>query len=302
MSETNYFRLIDAYFEGNITPAEKAMLEAKVKSDPLVKAEFDLQQNIVSGISSARRMELKSRLSAIDIPTSAGLLTGSGAKWLAGTVAGVTLFGSVLYWSLISFDDNLEKIDIKADQKVVYNTEQLTSLPEISDRKQESEGNESLDTTTSNPSFTPEKTNSKISTSEQINEPKEQTAKVQPQALISYEDEKIFSNRNDDDLESLANRDIAHNSSDKTEIEFMNAIDNENSYHYRYFNSKLYLYGDFKNMPYQIIELNDRGKKQLFLSHNDEVYIIKDKTTSITELRKLQDDMLKMEIKLIVEE
>jgi len=113
MSETNYFRLIEAYFEGIISPAEKATLEAKISSDPLLKAEFDLQKNIVKGISNVRKQELKSRLASIELPTNTGLFAGSGVKWLAGTVAGVTLFGSFLYWSLISFDDNIKPIDIK---------------------------------------------------------------------------------------------------------------------------------------------------------------------------------------------
>lgn len=296
MSETNYFRLIEAYFEGNISPAEKAMLEAKVKSDPLVKAEFDLQKNIVKGISNARKLELKSRLSAIDLPTHTGLLTGSGAKWLAGTVAGVTIFGSVLYWSLISFEENIKPVDIKANHEIVFQTKQLSDFPEITENNNELEGAEISEIKASNSDINASETK------EVIVEEKDITAKVQPQALISYEDDKLFKNQNEDDLERIESKEIAHNRADKTEIEFLEAIENENSYHYRYFNSKLYLYGDFKEMPYQIIELNDRGKKQLFLSHNDEVYIIKDKTTEITELRKIQDEMLKMEIQLIVEE
>ncbi len=296
MSETNYFRLIEAYFEGNISPAEKAMLEAKVKSDPLVKAEFDLQKNIVKGISNARKLELKSRLSAIDLPTHTGLLTGSGAKWLAGTVAGVTIFGSVLYWSLISFEENIKPVDIKANHEIEFQTEQLSDFPEITENNNELEGVEIPEIKASNSDINASETK------EVIVEEKDITAKVQPQALISYEDDKLFKNQNEDDLERIESKEIAHNRADKTEIEFLEAIENENNYHYRYFNSKLYLYGDFKEMPYQIIELNDRGKKQLFLSHNDEVYIIKDKTTEITELRKIQDEMLKMEIKLIVAE
>lgn len=256
MSETNYFRLIEAYFEGTISPAEKTMLEAKVKSDPLVKAEFDLQENIVKGITNARKLELKSRLSAIDLPTHTGLLTGSGAKWLAGTVAGVTIFSSVLYWSLISFDENIKPVDIKANHEIVFQTEQLSDFPEITENEQEGAKISEIEATDSDIKST--------STKDLIVEEKDITAKVQPQALISYEDDKLFKNQNEDDLKRIESKEIAHNRADKTEIEFLEAIENKNNYHYRYFNSKLYLYGDFKEMPYQIIELNDRGKKQLF--------------------------------------
>lgn len=292
MSETNYFRLIEAFFEGNISPADKAMLEAKIKSDPLVRAEFDLQNNIVKGISNARKLELKSRLASIDLPTSTGILTGSGVKWLAGTVAGVTLFGSVLYWSLISFDNSIKPIDIRMNQELAFNQTSLIDFPQLPKEEIKIEEEKSN-----------EKTLPKARISQENNEvAKEATAKVQPQSLISYEDDKLFTNQNEEELENIASREIAHNRVDKTEIEFFDALKEENSFHYRYYNSKLYLYGDFKKMPYQIIELNDKGKKQLFLSHDENVYIIKDNTTEITELRKLQDEILKTEIQLIVEE
>ncbi|WP_296621304.1 hypothetical protein [Marivirga sp.] len=296
MSETNYFRLIEAFFEGNISPADKAMLEAKINSDPLVKAEFDLQQNIVKGISNTRKLELKSRLASIDLPINTGILTGSGVKWLAGTVAGVTLFGSVLYWSLISFDNSIKPIDIKMNQELAFKHAPLSYIPQLVEEENKIEEEESNE-------IIPQETNAPKERNEIRKEEKDATAKVQPQALISYEDDKLFTNQsNDEELENIASREIAHNRADKTEIEFLDALDDKDSFHYRYYNSKLYLYGDFNEMPYQIIELNDKGKKQLFLSHNEDVYIIKDNTTEITELRKLQDEILKMEIQLIVED
>jgi hypothetical protein len=300
MSETNYFRLIEAYFEGAITPAEKVMLDAKIKSDPLVKAEFDLQQNIVEGISNTRKLELKSRLAAIDLPISTGILTGGGVKWLAGTVAGVTIFGSVLYWSLIFFDNKIKPIDIEIDQEISFNDNSLADFPElIEEDKEIKEITEDISTETTSSTSGVSKRQADTRVIEEVNDA---TAKVQPQALMSYDDDQLFKSQSDEKLENIASREIAHNRADKTEIEFLEAIEGKDDYHYRYYNSKLYLYGDFKEMPYQIIELNDKGKKQLFLSHNYEVYAIKDNTTAITELRELQDEMLKMEIQLIVEE
>ncbi|WMN11271.1 hypothetical protein QYS49_37815 [Marivirga salinae] len=295
MSGTNYFRLIEAYFEGSISPADKAMLDAKISSDPLLKAEFDLQQNIVKGISNTRKQELKSRLASIDLPTHTGILAGSGVKWLAGTVAGVTIFGSVLYWSLISFDDNIKPLDIKANQEITFNGTSIADFPELIEKNIDPEEEKVITITSSEDPVSIDE--NKVDEKE-----KDATAKVQPQALMSYEDDKLFTNQNEEELENIASREVAHNRIDKTEIEFFDALEEKNNFHYRYFNSKLYLYGDFDEMPYQIIELNDKGKKQLFLSHNEEVYTIKDNTTETTELRKLQDEMLKMEIQLIVEE
>jgi len=296
MSETNYFRLIEAYFEGDITLDEKAMLEAKINSDPLVKAEFDLQQNIVNGISKARNLELKSRLASINVPTQIGVLAGSGAKWLAGTVVGVTIFGSVLYWSLISFEESIKPIDIKAQQEIVFNNESLAGFPKLAELEEEKAIKE-------NKKVAQPIIDEKEPQQTEIKEERDPTARVQPQTLMSYEDDEPFTNQSSEEgLERISSREVAHNRADKTEIEFLGTLEDKDNYHYRYYNSKLYLYGDFKEMPYQIIELNDKGKKQLFLSHNEEVYLIKDNTTEVTELKKLDDDLLKMEIQLIVEE
>jgi hypothetical protein len=297
MSEANYFRLIEAYFEGTITSAEKVMLDAKIQSDPLVKAEFDLQQNIMKGISNARKIELKSRLAAIDLPINTGILAGNGVKWLAGTLVGVTIFGSVLYWSLISFENKIRPIDIRLNEIVSFDDSSQASFPNLIEVKNEIITENDVKNTSS-------KTLSSTTKEAPVIRKQENdgTAKVQPQALMSYDDDQLFKNQREEKLENIASREIAHNRADKTEIDFLESIAGTDNYHYRYYNSKLYLYGDFKQMPYQIIELNDKGKKQLFLSHNDEVYAIKDNTTEITELRKLQDDMLKMEIQLIVDE
>ena len=67
MSGTNYFRLIEAYFEGSITPPEKLMLENQLNNDPLLKAEFDLQKNIQSGLSNVRQQQLKQKQQLVNM-------------------------------------------------------------------------------------------------------------------------------------------------------------------------------------------------------------------------------------------
>lgn len=51
-------------------------------------------------------------------------------------------------------------------------------------------------------------------------------------------------------------------------------VDNSNSKDksYQFTGSKLTLFGDFNNKPYELLELNNKGQKNLFLSYNNEYY------------------------------
>lgn len=297
MSETNLFRLIEAYFDGSINPNDRLMLENKIKTDPLLKAEFDLQKNIVSGITNARKQALKNRLAAIDVGSGVSLFTGHGAKWLAATFTAVTIFGSILYWSMYT-NDLIKPIDLSVDDKIEFDQNSIVNVPTASSfvsNKSSDDNQKSIE-----PIVTIKVKREVESVKKDIIDSK--TAIVKPQSLLSFEDNEIFAADDEKDIKNASTIKIENSDVSKTEIELLENIEDAEQYHYRYFNSKLYLYGDFKKQPYEIIELNNKGKKQLFLSYSDHIYIIEDNVLEITALEKLEDEMLEMEIRLIIQE
>ncbi|MBK6264801.1 hypothetical protein JKA74_07115 [Marivirga sp. S37H4] len=303
MSETNYFRLIDAYFDGSIRPEQKVMLENKIQTDPLLKAEFELQKNIINGISQVRTQQLKSRLSAIDVSGSGSMLLGSGVKWLAGTLTIASFLSVWLYWYM-SDTSTYEQLNIELSDKINWKDQSIDmEVPKAINQFAE---NDPFQSKESNPkqkerfvnNLAPNPTSRNVKTTTQ----KDESAKAKPQSLLTFQDDNLFHPSNEKEFNKSIDNTLSKDITSETEIIFHNEPDVKEKYHYKYFNNKLYLYGDFQNEPYEIIELHSQGKKQLFLSYQDSIYIINDNVTNITSLEKVKDEMLILELELIMNE
>ncbi len=300
MSETNHFRLIEAYFDGSIKPEQKVMLENKIQTDPLLKAEFELQKNIINGISQVRTQQLKARLSAIDM-SGAGNMVGSGAKWLAGTLAVATLFSSLLYWSMTD-NSSIQPLNIELSDKTEWGNNLIGNAP-VAVQKPADEAmvstEESNVSKESNTRLTEAKTTINRN---KLNNKEDKSAKAKPQSLITFQDENIFRLSEEKEFNKTSDADINRSFVEETEIEFHEELNLKGEYHYKYYNNKLYLYGDFNNEPYEIIELHSNGQKQLFLSYQENIYIIKNNVTTMSSLEKVEDEMLILELELIMNE
>ncbi len=299
MSETNYFRLIEAYFDGSIDPLQKAMLESKIQTDPLLKAEFDLQSNIIEGIADVRKQQLKQRLSAIDVNGSASLLLGNGVKWLAASLSLAVIFSIWLYWHT-NTPQSVDVIHLQNEDLLVWNETGFPPIPSVLeinlDVEKEIFGKKKEAGSSG-------KTQEFPLIKKEVKEEVDKTAEVKPQALITFRDENLFApTSSDKDFTKTVDRDINRNMVSETKIEILNPIENNRQYHYKYFNNKLYLYGDFNNEPYEILELHNKSKKQLFLSYQKSIYQIESGKTDITPLNEVTDEMLILELNIILNE
>ncbi len=63
------------------------------------------------------------------------------------------------------------------------------------------------------------------------------------------------------------------------------------SFHYQFFDHKLYLHGKFDQAPYKIIALNTKNDKKLFLEFNGSYYRIS-RTETVAPLVKIEDATL----------
>ena len=71
------FELIDDYLTNRLTESERVAFEQQVASDPSLKADVELQKNILQGIKNARAAELKAMLNNILTSTTVPVIPPS---------------------------------------------------------------------------------------------------------------------------------------------------------------------------------------------------------------------------------
>ncbi len=92
--EYQHSETIEAYLRNELSEAERADFEQLVRQDPLLYNEFLLQQEIVSGLQSYRKAQLKNRLNQIDVTSTS---SWGGAGTVTAWIGGLALVG-LLSW------------------------------------------------------------------------------------------------------------------------------------------------------------------------------------------------------------
>ena len=93
----NNFELIDDYLTNKLGEAEKAAFEKQLESDPALKADVALQNQILEGVRKARAAELKTMLQ--NVPIGGSAISWPVLRMAAGIVgAGVLIAGLSYYF------------------------------------------------------------------------------------------------------------------------------------------------------------------------------------------------------------
>ena len=98
MAAERDLELLDDYLGNRMDETSRAAFEQKINAGHSLKAELELQQQMISGIKKARVAELKSMLNNIPVPAGQTTGVGVGTKvtlWVA--VAGLIATGIYLY-------------------------------------------------------------------------------------------------------------------------------------------------------------------------------------------------------------
>ncbi len=122
--EYQHSEIIESYLRNELSAAERADFEQLVRQDPLLYNEFLLQKEIVSGLHSYRKEQLKSRLNQIDVSnTSSWSGAGSATAWIGGLALvgllswfGYSHFGGQETTSaIVTTESNVEQSVAKTD-------------------------------------------------------------------------------------------------------------------------------------------------------------------------------------------
>ena len=272
--------MLDDYLMGKLSPEQVSDFERLLQSDPILANEANLQNDIISGISSARRAALKARLNNIEIPKLAWYTNPK----VIGFAAVTFIIGLLI---ALFFPTDNTKSNVETNSAVVA----VEPAKEIS---------------------TPAASTESIITQNE-KAPKEVVAsssKPNGKPVLSNPEKSksvAHSNLNEPNIEgSIDNEDGLNKKSDATEIVNNTTVagstktlntetfsDNPNyTYHYKRNDSRLTLYGNFSDKTYQIIEINGKTGTSFYMYHNGSYFGLPASGGEIKELTALSDEAI----------
>ncbi|MEQ6166438.1 hypothetical protein AAOE16_04535 [Ekhidna sp. MALMAid0563] len=292
---------IDKYHSGRMSESEMASFEKQLESDPALKAESDLQSDIVGGLKEYRKLELKARLDAINVgPTWMEFMGQSALMKSMGGVIVASLIGTGIYL----YGEQDEQVESGAT--VTINAPVAESIEYIWELGQEEHDN-STNTTLEKPEIANEpamETNPEVQVADQsareeqvvINEDKEVfKPSFEAPDVTNVEEDSKFQSAGLDELPETTN---ATASEDPIDVETEN--NRSKTIKYKYYDGKLFLSGDFDKSTYEILEINSASGRRIYVYYIDTYYKV-GTTDRLTELPAVKDQDVIKELELLRE-
>jgi hypothetical protein len=302
-------QLIDDYLSDNITIESKAVVEHKIATDPEFKSEFELQKNIVNAIKTTRRLELKSRLGNVHVPWYQ-TLPNTWKVAATVTVASLTVISAYFYFidgSLQTNKLNLttnETVDLTTGENVIPSKPNVVikEIPEETGQPPVDLQDEGNKKPIEKPTARAEKsitTSPAVSQSEEELEMPEANREVEvviPDVVDEFEGAQDLNleEATEDNLNHL--NPVREDLYSKTEVKTIHH--KKYNFHYKLSEGLLTLYGNFEDIPYEILEINSSDGKRLFLNYKNNYYMLIN-TGEITPLTPVTDTALINELEIV---
>ncbi|MEP0987004.1 hypothetical protein [Ekhidna sp.] len=292
---------IDRFHSGRMDEAEISDFRQQLESDPSLKAESNLQGDIINGLKEFRKAELKARLDALNVgPTWVEFVQQSTLMKSMGGVIVASIIGTGIYFLGEKNEtiDSSAPISVEAPQyesieyvwnlgldkdPVNQNNELDKPVLEINSNLVASEIPESKPTQAS---ITLEE--SSLTDDSQVFKPSFEAPSVQ-----GVEEESEFVSSELDELPENKSNDVSENPIDvETELSKSTIIK------YKYYDGKLFLKGDFDKAPYEILEINSARGRRIYVFYLDNYYKV-GVTDRLTALPLVGDTEVIKELELL---
>ncbi|MEP0368149.1 MAG: hypothetical protein ABJN36_19930 [Cyclobacteriaceae bacterium] len=303
--------LTDQYLRGDLSGAELRSFEDLIASDPVVQEHVGFQQELVKGLTDHRKMQLKSRLDAIEVGTGtfgSGFAVEGVVKVAGGAVV-ATLIGTGIYFMLPESTDKFsidDKVEILVGETTsAFDKVDVPSMPvPLVSVSGESDAGGDMKQSVESSAHVVMKLEETVAdsnpTKEGVKEEKSSDfiPKVSVPELSEVSDEKEFVSKDISIPEVSDNDIVGEKDLDPIDIKTFNRKSTE--IRYKYFEGKLFLYGDFKKEPYEILEINSKAARQIYLYYADQYYNV-EMSDEIKKLAPIKSQKLIDELKIIRE-
>jgi len=293
-----YQNLLDGFFEGTLSSSEESSLMDRLATDTDLKSEFEIQKDIINTIKETRKLELKSRLDNININWYDNISNG----WkVAATATIVTVSTLTAYYFIDMQEEFGNRIDLAQNEILIdaFNTE-VESIPQKPDaivneeieKSKISEEVNPVKETVAQETVTQETTDQVVSTADR-------TVKViVPDVIEEFEEVDNM------ELESVSSGDINTMTPSREDlhssVEINTVLHKKYNFHYNFSHGTLTLYGNFEDVPYEILEINSTSGKSFYLNYKDSFYNIIN-TNNIIPLQPVTNESLINELKIVKE-
>lgn len=289
----NKENLIDDLISGRLSDDEAHAAMRQINADPALKSDFDFQSELVNQLHEVRKTELKLRLDAIPIePILIGGLTATGLLKLGGAVITATAIGigGYLWFSDQQMDDRHSITYVPSKSKTIDLSSTTVAQGPKEIQKFDLRGIQSLPLTASSEAVAPIETEDASASVTFV------TPEVVPPTVSTLFEEEVISSPKLD-----GNKGVELDIKDEA-IEIENIKDEKYPFHYKYYNNKLYLYGDFKGIPYEILEVHGKSSRVAYLSYQGQYYQLKNPIKGAKPLIPIGDKDLIKELDILKQE
>ncbi len=269
------FELIDDYLTNRLTESERVAFEQQVASDPSLKADVELQKNILQGIKNARAAELKAMLNNIPVSSPVSM-PFTGLKIAAGVIGAGILITSLYYY---------------------FQPEALKEAPNLSTSIQDSvQGHDSVESTEKliPPAESVEEKLDPVVATPDVKTATESKKEDKPVSSVSKPKIDVVDPSEDisSEKESDVNAEISKSSVAASHIQVeTDSSSKKYNFHYQFNNGKLQLFGPFDKSLYEILEIHGEGHA-VFMFYRENYYLLDENQTNVTRLAPIKDSAL----------
>ena len=269
---------IDRYLKGQLSEEERRALEEKMQQDPLLAQEVAWQKDIYHALGDVRRAALKSRLDNVVIHPTPYFL---GPRWLTAAAVGALLLAGATYYYLAPEGPELAAAPQKVEVPLTYpEAYTLQKIPQRSTPKHVALPTPSSQTFSST---------SKVSNALSAETQRLQPTVIPPQVVSRFDEDPPAVDHND--FRAPEKSSLQANTYQEGNVAVEALSDSQYTFHYQFFDNKLYLHGNFDRTPYKVIALNTENDKKLFLEFDGAYYRIGEHE-SVVPLVKIEDPAL----------
>jgi hypothetical protein len=291
-----YQNLLDGFFEGTLSTSEESTLMDKLATDADLKSEFEFQKDIISTIKDTRKLELKNRLDNIDIKWYHNISNG----WKVAATATIITVSTLTAYYFIDMQEELgNRIDLAQSELLIDEFQnEVADIPQ----KPYTMENEDIET--------PEVIESAEPVKESVTKEIVLQETTEPVAANTVRTVEVIVPDVIEDFEEVDNMELEDISSGNintlspsredlhSSVEINTVLHKKYNFHYNFSHGTLTLYGNFEDVPYEILEINSASGKSFYLNYKDSFYNIIN-TNNIIPLQPVTNETLINDLRIV---